>query len=136
MLNHQQKLPPEVDGNNTKAHTQRVRYLGTLSPKQMHPENPSFPVSETRMDEEIERVKKPEKMENTKETRPSKHSRNAIQMKTQRLGQHEKGLNRSVPDWLLQLKEQIPPSLKQKVSQSINTCKRKFNFFLRECPHF
>ena len=82
------------------------------------------------MEEEVERVQEPKGMEDMKEQRPSEHSKTEVHVNSQRLWQHAQGLQRSVPEGSLELKEveTSPPSLTQKLSLIDNNLQMKMQF--------
>ena len=49
------------------------------------------------MEEEVERVQEPKGMEDTKEQRPSEHSKTEVHVNSQKLWQHAQGMHSSKP---------------------------------------
>lgn len=73
--------------------------------------------------EEAERLCEPMMRDDTKEARPSKHSKTDAQMNSQRLWQHAQGLPGSAPDVVPVIREEVdasPPSLTQQLSLTDN----------------
>lgn len=104
-----EQLPPEAVGEkkNTEAHNQtKCREYETLEHStlnRMPPSNLLLMDSEDPVEEEMERVSEPKGMEDTKETKPSKYSRTRAYMTSQKLQQHEQGLQKCALNWVLEL---------------------------------
>lgn len=106
-----EKLPPTAGEkqyrNPQPDNFQRVRDLGTFSPK--------WVVSIKSLPSWLrelcgrggEREEEPEEVQDTKETRLSKHRTTETPLNSQQLWQHEQGPHRSAPDGVLVLRREM-----------------------------